>query len=147
MQIAINLSPVQFRHGDLPALVHSVLLETGLAPSRLELEITEGVLIQDFSRAVSILRRLKSMGVRIAMDDFGTGYSSLSYLRDLPSDIVKIDRSFIAALEYDARATAIASATIVLAHRLGRVVQAEGVEMLGRHMGQRAANLYFRPVH
>src|SRR6185503_10851999 len=76
LQIAINLSPVQFRHGDLPGLVHAVLLETGLSASRLELEITESVLIGDFSRAVSILRRLKTLGVRIAMDDFGTGYSS-----------------------------------------------------------------------
>ena len=74
LNIAINLSPVQFRHGDLPALVHSVLLETGLAPGRIELEVTESVLIGDFPRALSILRRLKSLGVRIAMDDFGTGY-------------------------------------------------------------------------
>ena len=98
LQIAINLSPVQFRHGDLPALVHSVLLETGLPPSRLELEITEGVLIDDFSRAVSILRRLKALGVRIAMDDFGTGYSSLSYLQSFPFDKIKIDQSFISNL-------------------------------------------------
>ena len=99
LQIAVNLSPVQFRHGDLPALVHAVLLETGLAPDRLELEITEGVLIGDFSRAVSILRRLKALGVRIAMDDFGTGYSSLSYLQSFPFDKIKIDRSFISKLD------------------------------------------------
>ena len=98
LQIAINLSPVQFRHGDLPGLVHSVLLETGLPPSRLELEITEGVLIDDFSRAVSTLRRLKALGVRIAMDDFGTGYSSLSYLQSFPFDKIKIDQSFISNL-------------------------------------------------
>jgi diguanylate cyclase (GGDEF)-like protein/PAS domain S-box-containing protein len=85
LQIAVNLSPIQFRHGDLPELVHSILLETGLQANRLELEITESVLIGDFSRAVSILRRLKSLGVRIAMDDFGTGYSSLSYLQSSPS--------------------------------------------------------------
>ena len=75
-----------------------MLLETGLAPHRLELEITEGVLIGDFSRALSILRRLKALGVRIAMDDFGTGYSSLSYLQAFPFDKIKIDRSFIANL-------------------------------------------------
>ena len=98
LQVAINLSPVQFRHGDLPGLVHSVLLETGLPPSRLELEITEGVLIDDFSRAVSTLRRLKALGVRIAMDDFGTGYSSLSYLQSFPFDKIKIDQSFISNL-------------------------------------------------
>ncbi len=77
LRVAVNLSTVEFRHGDLPRLVHSVLLETGLAADRLELEVTESVLIGDFSRAQSILRRLKSLGVRIAMDDFGTGYSSL----------------------------------------------------------------------
>jgi diguanylate cyclase (GGDEF)-like protein/PAS domain S-box-containing protein len=79
LSIAVNISPIQFRHGDLPRLVLAVLLETGLAASRLELEITEGVLVEDFSRAVAILGRLKALGVRIAMDDFGTGYSSLSY--------------------------------------------------------------------
>ena len=76
-----------------PRLVHQVLLETGLSPARLELEITEGVLIGDFTRAVSILRRLKNLGVRIAMDDFGTGYSSLSYLQSFPFDKIKIDQS------------------------------------------------------
>ena len=99
LHIAVNLSPMQFRHGDLPELVHSVLLETGLAASRLELEITEGVLIDDFSRALSILRRLKALGVRIAMDDFGTGYSSLSYLQSFPFDKIKIDRTFISNVE------------------------------------------------
>jgi predicted signal transduction protein with EAL and GGDEF domain len=86
LQVAVNPSPVQFRHGELPALVHTVLLESGLAADRLELEITEGVLIADFTRAVSVLRRLKALGVRIAMDDFGTGYSSLSYLQSFPFD-------------------------------------------------------------
>src|SRR5262249_11929109 len=95
LKVGINLSPVQFRHGDLPGLVHSVLLQTGLPPHRLELEITEGVLIGDYSRAIAILRRLKSLGVRIAMDDFGTGYSSLSYLHAFPFDKIKIDRAFI----------------------------------------------------
>lgn len=93
LQVAVNLSPVQFRHGDLPGLVHAVLLETGLPPDRLELEITEGVLIDDFHRALSTLRRLKALGVHIAMDDFGTGYSSLSYLQSFPFDKIKIDQS------------------------------------------------------
>ena len=84
LRIAVNISPVQFHHGDLPRLVHSVLLETGLSANRLELEITEGVLIDDFSRAVSVLRKLKALGVHIAMDDFGSGYSSLSYLHAFP---------------------------------------------------------------
>src|SRR5262249_57605665 len=96
--IAVNLSPVHFRHGDLVGLVHAVLIETGLSPQRLELEVTEGVLIGDFSRAVSILRRLKTLGVRIAMDDFGTAYSSLSYLQSFPFAKIKIDQAFISNL-------------------------------------------------
>ena len=81
LQIAVNLSPAQFMHGDLVGLVHSILLETGLAPDRLEIEITEGVLIEDFDRGLGLLRRLKALGARISMDDFGSGYSSLSYLQ------------------------------------------------------------------
>ena len=128
LSVAVNLSPVQFRHGDLPALVHSVLLETGLAATRLEIEITEGVLIDDFSRAVSILRRLKSLGVRIAMDDFGTGYSSLSYLQSFPFDKIKIDQAFIANLDRNPQAAAIIRAVIGLGHGLDLPVVAEGVE-------------------
>jgi diguanylate cyclase (GGDEF)-like protein/PAS domain S-box-containing protein len=128
LQIAINLSPVQFRHGDLPGLVHSMLLETGLSPSRLELEITEGVLVDDFSRAVSTLRRLKALGVRIAMDDFGTGYSSLSYLQSFPFDKIKIDRSFISNLGSNNQAATIVRAVIGLARGLELPVLAEGVE-------------------
>jgi diguanylate cyclase (GGDEF)-like protein/PAS domain S-box-containing protein len=128
LNIAINLSPVQFQHGDLAGLVHSVLLETGLKPSRLELEITEGVLISDFSRAVSILRRLKTLGVRIAMDDFGTGYSSLSYLQAFPFDKIKIDQAFIANLERSPQSGAIIRAVIGLGRGLGLPITAEGVE-------------------
>jgi EAL domain-containing protein (putative c-di-GMP-specific phosphodiesterase class I) len=128
LQIAVNLSPVQFRHGDLPGLVHAVLLETGLSPGRLELEITEGVLIGDFSRAVSILRRLKSLGVKIAMDDFGTGYSSLSYLQSFPFDKIKIDQAFISNLESNPQSAAIIRAVIGLGRGLDLPVLAEGVE-------------------
>ena len=128
LQIAINLSPAQFRHGDLAGLVHTVLLETGLEPGRLELEITEGVLFGDFSRAVSILRRLKNLGVRIAMDDFGTGYSSLSYLQSFPFDKIKIDQAFIANLSQKPQSAAIIRAVIGLAHGLKLPVVAEGVE-------------------
>ncbi len=102
LRIAVNMSPVQFQHGDPGNLVHQVLLETGLSPSRLELEVTEGVLIGDFSRAMSILRRVKSMGVRISMDDFGTGYSSLSYLQSFPFDKIKIDQCFVRNLDQSA---------------------------------------------
>jgi EAL domain-containing protein (putative c-di-GMP-specific phosphodiesterase class I) len=128
LQIAVNLSPIQFKHGDLPTLVHSVLLQTGLSPLRLELEITEGVLIGDFPRALSILRRLKALGVRIAMDDFGTGYSSLSYLQSFPFDKIKIDRTFIANLETSHQSAAIVRAVIGLARGLQVPVVAEGVE-------------------
>ncbi|MGA7610096.1 MAG: EAL domain-containing protein, partial [Xanthobacteraceae bacterium] len=91
VQLAVNLSPVQFRQGDLTGLVRQILSETRLAPDRLELEITEGALINDYDRAMAILRELKSLGVLIALDDFGTGYSSLSYLQSFPIDKIKID--------------------------------------------------------
>jgi diguanylate cyclase (GGDEF)-like protein/PAS domain S-box-containing protein len=128
LHISINLSPVQFQHGDLPHLVHQILLDTGLAPSRLEVEITEGVLIGDFTRAVSILRRLMSFGVRIAMDDFGTGYSSLSYLQSFPFDKIKIDQAFVANLSHSQQAATIIRAIIALGRGLNLPVVAEGVE-------------------
>jgi diguanylate cyclase (GGDEF)-like protein/PAS domain S-box-containing protein len=128
LNIAVNLSPVQFRHGDLPALVHSVLLETGLAPGRIEFEVTETALIGDSSRALTILRRLKSLGVRIAMDDFGAGYSSLSYLQSFPFDKIKIDRTFISNIERNPQSAAIVRAVIGLGRGLRLPVVAEGVE-------------------
>jgi diguanylate cyclase (GGDEF)-like protein/PAS domain S-box-containing protein len=131
LQIAVNLSPVQFRHGDLAGLVHAILYETGLSAERLQLEITEGVLIDDFSRAVAILHRLKAMGVRIAMDDFGTGYSSLSYLQSFPFDLIKIDRAFISNVDSNAQSAAIVRAVIGLARGLNVPVIAEGVETKG----------------
>ena len=128
LTVAVNLSPVQFRHGDLHTLVHTILLETGLPATRLELEITEGVLISDFTRTISVLRRLKALGVRIAMDDFGTGYSSLSYLQSFPFDKIKIDQSFISNLEHNQQSAAIVRAVVSLAHGLALPVIAEGVE-------------------
>jgi diguanylate cyclase (GGDEF)-like protein len=128
LPIAINLSPVQFRYGDLPGLVHSVLLETGLNPARVELEITESVLLSDFQQVVSILRRLKALGVRIAMADFGTGYSSLAYLQSFPFDKIKIARAFVSDLERNRQSVAIIRAIIGLVHGLEVPVIAEGVE-------------------
>ena len=128
LQVAVNLSPVQFRHGDLAGLVHSILLETGLTPGRLELEITESALIGDFSRAIAILRRLKAIGVKIAMDDFGTGYSSLSYLQSFPFDKIKIDQTFISNLHRNPQSAAIVRAVIGLGRGLHLPVVAEGVE-------------------
>lgn len=128
LPVAVNLSPVQFQAGDLERSIHQILLETGLAPTRLEVEITEGVLIGDFTRALNLLRRLKALGSRIAMDDFGTGYSSLSYLQSFPFDKIKIDRSFISNLEATPQSAEIVRAVLGLAHALNIPVVAEGVE-------------------
>ncbi len=128
LQIAVNLSPAQFMHGDVVSLVHSILLETGLAPGRLELEITEGVLIEDFDRGLALLRRLKALGVRISMDDFGSGYSSLSYLQAFPFDKIKIDRAFVMNLGRNPQSAAIVRAVIGLCHGLEMSIVAEGVE-------------------
>ncbi|MEW6150075.1 MAG: bifunctional diguanylate cyclase/phosphodiesterase, partial [Pseudomonadota bacterium] len=128
LQVAVNLSPAQFMHGDVVGLVHSILLETGLAPGRLELEITEGVLIEDFDRGLALLRRLKALGVRISMDDFGSGYSSLSYLQAFPFDKIKIDRAFIINLGRNPQSAAIVRAVIDLGHGLDMSIIAEGVE-------------------
>jgi diguanylate cyclase (GGDEF)-like protein/PAS domain S-box-containing protein len=128
LSIAVNLSPVDFRRGDVPAMILSILLETGLNPQRLEIEITEGVLIEDFARATSILRKIKNLGVHVAMDDFGTGYSSLSYLQSFPFDRIKIDQAFIAKLESNAQSAAIIQAILGLGRSLKLPVIAEGVE-------------------
>ena len=153
LRIAINLSPLQFRRGDLPGLVHSVLFESGLAPGRLELEITEGVLMQDLSRSLMILRRMKSMGVMIAMDDFGTGYSSMSYLQSFPFDKIKIDQSFIRDVEANPQSAAIVRAVIGLGRNLGMRVIAEGVEtteqlafLSGGHCDEIQGYLIGRPM-
>ena len=128
LQVAVNLSQAQFMHGDVVGLVHSILIETGLAPGRLELEITEGVLIEDFDRGLALLRRLKALGVRISMDDFGSGYSSLSYLQAFPFDKIKIDRAFIINLGRNPQSAAIVRAVIDLGHGLEMSIIAEGVE-------------------
>jgi predicted signal transduction protein with EAL and GGDEF domain len=126
--VAVNLSPKQFLKEGLPQFVHVVLLETGLAPHRLELEITESVLIDDFSRVSSILRQLKALGVRVAMDDFGTGYSSLSYLHSFPFDKIKIDASFVSSLHANSSSEPVIRAIIGLGRGLGVPLIAEGVE-------------------
>jgi diguanylate cyclase (GGDEF)-like protein len=128
LHIAVNISAIQFQSGDLQHLVQTVLHESGLSPKRLELEITEGVLVENVARAASMLKALKALGVRIALDDFGTGYSSLSYLQSFPLDRIKIDRSFVASLGHTDRSLAIVRAVIGLAHGLGLPVLAEGVE-------------------
>jgi diguanylate cyclase len=127
-RVAVNLSPVQFSQSDLPEIVHMILLETGLTPARLELEITESTLISDMNRTLHILRRLKAMGVTIAMDDFGTGYSSLSTLQAFPFDKIKIDRSFVEKVDVNAQAASIVRAVLALGRSLSIPVLAEGIE-------------------
>ncbi|GBD49774.1 putative bifunctional diguanylate cyclase/phosphodiesterase [Methylopila sp. Yamaguchi] len=127
-KVAVNLSPVQFQHGDIVELVHGILVETGLPAKRLELEITEGVLLDNLSSALHTLRRLKALGVQIAMDDFGTGYSSLSYLQSFPFDRIKIDASFIRQLSTSPQAKAIVRAVVALGESLDMPITAEGVE-------------------
>jgi diguanylate cyclase len=126
--IAVNLSPVQFSHGSLPETVHSILIETGLTPKRLELEVTESLLISDPDIALHTLRRLKALGVAIAMDDFGTGYSSLSTLQSFPFDKIKIDRSFVDKLDKQRKSASIIRAVLALGRSLEIPVLAEGIE-------------------
>jgi diguanylate cyclase (GGDEF)-like protein/PAS domain S-box-containing protein len=131
LRIAVNVSAVQIHSARLSGLVREILVETGLAPERLELEITETALIRDFDRALASLRLLKALGVRIAMDDFGTGYSSLSNLRAFPFDKIKIDRSFIMSVDSNDQAAAIVRAVMGLGRGLALPVLAEGVETQG----------------
>jgi diguanylate cyclase (GGDEF)-like protein len=128
LRVAVNLSPLQLQQTNLPTLVHEVLLETGLPASRLELEITESALFKDYQRALDVLRRLKALGVRIAMDDFGTGFSSLSTLQSFPFDKIKIDKSFVENIHSHDRATVIVKAVLALGRSLNIPVTAEGVE-------------------
>jgi predicted signal transduction protein with EAL and GGDEF domain len=128
LQISVNLSPVQFQCSDLVQVVGLVLRETGLAPERLELEITEGVLINDPARALTVLTGLKALGVKIAMDDFGKGYASLSSLQSFPFDKIKIDRAFVSGVDTNESSAAIVRAVIGLGNALRVPVIAEGVE-------------------
>jgi diguanylate cyclase (GGDEF)-like protein/PAS domain S-box-containing protein len=128
MRVAVNVSAAQFRRENLDRQVRRSLRDSGLPAARLELEITEGVLIEDMPRAKRTMQSLKALGILIALDDFGTGYSSLSYLEAFPLDRIKIDRSFVASLGQSDRSLAIVRAVIGLAHGLGVPVLAEGIE-------------------
>ncbi|WP_162560629.1 EAL domain-containing protein [Methylobacterium durans] len=127
VRVAVNVSAVQFQQPGLEQSVVKALLASSLAPSRLELEITESVLLTDAETVIAILHRLRALGVRIALDDFGTGYSSLSYLRQFPFDKIKIDRSFIREIA-EPNTAAIIRAVVALGTRLGIAITAEGVE-------------------
>ena len=128
IKVAVNLSPVQFRNRHLAAEIASALEQSGLPASRLELEITESILMQDSEVILTMLREIRALGVHISMDDFGTGYSSLSYLRRFPFDKIKIDQSFIRSLEESGDCIAIVRAVLGLGRSLGMRVIAEGVE-------------------
>ncbi|HVW26193.1 MAG TPA: EAL domain-containing protein [Polyangiaceae bacterium] len=127
-RMSVNLSARQLAHAGFEEQVLSVLLETGMDPSQLELEITESMLMRNGGRSEQALRRLRAAGVRISLDDFGTGYSSLSYLRRFPIDTVKIDQSFVADLPDDESAQSVVRAIVAMGHNLGVTVVAEGVE-------------------
>jgi len=128
LKLAINLSPVQFRKNDIVEMVSAAISQTGMAPGRLELEITENVLLLDTEETIETLKRLKSFGCSIVMDDFGAGYSSLSYLRLFPFDKLKIDRNFISDIGHSSESSAIVRSVIGLGKSLGMRANAEGVE-------------------
>ncbi len=128
LTLAVNISPQQIRHGDLPRLVERILRDTGFAAERLDLEVTEGLLLDDRDDTRDALLALHELGVGLSMDDFGTGYSSLSYLRKYAFDIVKIDRSFIAEMARNPEDEELVTAAVAMAHGLGQKVIAEGVE-------------------
>ena len=128
VRVAVNLSPLQFRVGNVLAEVMEVLQQTGLPPRRLELEITETLVLEKSDQVLATLHALRALGVRISMDDFGTGYSSLSYLRSFPFDKIKIDRSFVKDLAGNREAQAIIRSIVSLGRGLGVTITAEGVE-------------------
>jgi predicted signal transduction protein with EAL and GGDEF domain len=127
-KVAVNMSPAQFANPDIIQMVQAALTETGLSARRLELEITEGLLMRNTAKTLDTLHQLKRLGVRIAMDDFGTGYSSLSYLQSFPFDKIKIDRSFVSAVKREPQSSTVVRSVIDIAKSLGMSTTAEGVE-------------------
>ncbi len=132
LKVAVNISPIQFRNRDLVRTVTRALRGSGIDPGRVEIEITESVMIHDFDAALSMLHQLKALGVSISMDDFGTGYSSLSYLRSFPFDKIKIDKSFVRGLGDKSDCIAIIRAVTGMCDSLGITTTAEGVETAGQ---------------
>jgi diguanylate cyclase (GGDEF)-like protein len=152
VRVAVNLSPVQFKHRSLVSSVMEAVNSAGLQPDRLELEITESVLLQDSDTTLATLHTLRGFGVRISMDDFGTGYSSLSYLRSFPFDKIKIDQSFVRELSTHADCIAIIRAVTGLGTSLGITTTAEGVEtkeqfelLRSEHCGEVQGYLFSKP--
>ena len=149
--VSVNLSMAQFRQKDLSETVRTILHQYGIAPSNLELEITETAVMQDADTAIALLKEMKEMGVRLAMDDFGTGYSSLSHLKRLPIDKLKIDQSFVRDIAHDPEDAAIVGTIISMARSLKLKVIAEGVEtdkqlaFLNQHGCDHGQGYYFAP--
>ncbi|MBB4097872.1 putative bifunctional diguanylate cyclase/phosphodiesterase [Sphingomonas kyeonggiensis] len=142
LRVAVNVSPIQFASEALPAIVMSALANSGLAPERLELEITESVFLEDGSETDARFAALKRLGVRLALDDFGTGYSSLGYLKTAPFDKIKIDQSFVrGTTEEGARNQAIIAAIVALANALGMETTAEGIESFDQLETMRKLNV------
>lgn len=133
LSVAVNISPVHFRRNGFFDEVKQALEESGLKPERLELEVTEGLMMAGSEKSIELLQNIRNLGVRVAIDDFGTGFSSLSYLRQLPINTVKIDRSFIQDITSNRMNTAIVEGIITMAHHLGLEVVAEGVESPEQH--------------
>jgi EAL domain-containing protein (putative c-di-GMP-specific phosphodiesterase class I) len=151
--IAVNVSAAEFRSKDFVESVAAILSETGLDPRYLELELTEGVLMDDAEFTASVLKDLKAMGVHLAVDDFGTGYSSLSYLRKFPIDVLKIDRSFVTQITAESDDSTIVNAIINMGKSLKYLVVAEGIEtqeqrayLQSRHCEEGQGYLFSRPV-
>lgn len=153
VRVAVNVSPLQFRNSGFQTVIFQALSRSGLAPSRLEVEITESVFLEGENSVVTLLHQLRAMGIRVALDDFGTGYSSLSYLRSFPFDKIKIDKSFVDSVAHDDSSAAIVRAIVDLASALHMETTAEGVEdceQLARLRGQGCSSiqgyLFSRPI-
>jgi diguanylate cyclase (GGDEF)-like protein/PAS domain S-box-containing protein len=153
LRVAVNLSARQFLRGDLPRDIRAVVDATGADPERLEIEITESMVMQDPERVVALLHQIRGIGVRVAIDDFGTGHSSLAYLKRFPVDNLKIDRSFVAGVPGDRGDVAITQAVIAMGHSLGMRVIAEGVEtraqrefLLAQHCDEFQGYLFSKPL-
>jgi diguanylate cyclase (GGDEF)-like protein len=132
LPVSVNVSSLQFRRGDMPDIIQSALQASGLPPGNLIIELTESLLMDDAKSNIDMLRAIKALGVRLSMDDFGTGFSSLSYLKQFPLDELKIDQVFVRDLPSDPGNAAIVSSVIGMAHGLGLMVTAEGVETTGQ---------------
>ena len=143
LSINVNLSVVQLLQPDIVELIAEVIKETGIIPDHLHLEVTEGLAINDMSRMKQILADIKALGVKVALDDFGTGYSSLNHIREMPIDIIKIDRCFIENIEKDDFAKSFVKIVTELANVIGVKTCIEGVESLEQVEILRELNVHF----